>query len=199
MAIEAGASALGLVAHMPSGPGPIPDRRIAEIAASVPPPVATFLLTSQQSVREIAAHHRRVRTTAIQIVDELLEGTYEELRDQLPGVKLVKVVHIVGPQAIDQAIALAPRVDALLLDSGRPGLSVKELGGTGRRHDWTVSRRIRESVEVPVFLAGGLRQENVKEAIEIVGPFGLDVCTGVRSDGQLDPDKLAGFMRAAGT
>lgn len=111
----------------------------------------------------------------------------------------MKVIHIVGPKAIDHAIALAPRVDALLLDSGRPGLSVKELGGTGRRHDWVISRRIRESVEVPIFLAGGLRQENVKEAREVVGPFGLDVCTGVRSDGRLDPDKLAGFMRAART
>jgi phosphoribosylanthranilate isomerase len=199
LAIYAGASALGLVAHMPSGPGPIPDQIIAEIAAGVPPPIATFLLTSRQSVREIVAHHQRVRTTAIQIVDDLLTGTYEELRSQLPGIKLVKVIHVVGPEAIDQAIALARRVDAFLLDSGRPELALKELGGTGRRHDWSISRRIRESVEIPVFLAGGLQQDNVGEAIEDVGPFGLDVCTGVRSDGCLDPEKLTAFMSAVGS
>jgi phosphoribosylanthranilate isomerase len=58
---------------------------------------------------------------------------------------------------VDEAVAVAPRVDALLLDSGNPALAVKELGGTGRRHDWALSRRIREAVPVPVFLAGGLR------------------------------------------
>jgi phosphoribosylanthranilate isomerase len=198
LAIDHGASAIGLVGAMPSGPGPIDDQLIAEIARSVPPPVATFLLSSCQSVAGIVAHHRRTRTSVIQIVDELLEGTYLDLRDELPGVKLVKVIHVSMDGSVDRAVAVSAYVDALLLDSGRPDLAVKELGGTGRTHDWRISRLIREVVDIPVFLAGGLRPENVREAIDTVSPFGIDLCSGVRSGDRLDPVKLSAFMKAAG-
>lgn len=197
-AIELGASALGLVGEMPSGPGVIDDDRIRAIAASAPPPIATFLLTSRQSVSGIVEHHRRVRTTTVQIVDALREGDYRELRDAMPGVKLVQVIHVTGPESIDEALRCADEVDALLLDSGNPALAIKELGGTGRVHDWSFSRSIREQVPVPVFLAGGLRVDNVRRAIDEVGPFGLDLCTSVRTAGALDPAKLAAFLRAAG-
>jgi phosphoribosylanthranilate isomerase len=198
MAIDAGASALGLVGPMPSGPGVITDEAIAAIARGVPPPIATFLLTSEQSADAIAAHHRRVHTTAIQIVDRLTRGTYADLRGELPGTKLVQVVHVTGPESLDAALAVAGEVDAILLDSGRPDLPVKELGGTGRRHDWGISRRIREAVDIPVFLAGGLHAGNVREALEQVSPFGLDVCSGVRSGGSLDPSRVAAFFKEAG-
>jgi len=198
LAIDAGASALGLVGAMPSGPGVIPDDAITAIALGVPPPIATFLLTSEQSVEGIVAHHQRARTTAIQLVDRLTKGTYADLRTALPGTKLVQVVHVTGPESVDDAMRLAEDVDALLLDSGRPDLPVKELGGTGRRHDWQISRRVREEVAIPVFLAGGLHAGIVREAIEQVGPFGLDVCSGVRSGGALDPSRLLAFFKAAG-
>ena len=198
LAIDAGASALGLVGPMPSGPGVITDDVITAIALGVPPPIATFLLTSEQSVDGIVAHHRRVRTTAIQLVDRLTRGTYADLRRELPGTKLVQVVHVTGPESVDEAQALAENVDALLLDSGRPDMPVKELGGTGRHHDWQISRRIREEVAIPVFLAGGLHAGIVRAAIEQVGPFGLDVCSGVRSGVSLDPSRLLAFFKAAG-
>ena len=198
LAIDAGAGALGLVGPMPSGPGVITDDVIAAIALSVPPPIATFLLTSEQSVDGIVAHHRRARTTAIQLVDRLTRGSYADLRRELPGIKIVQVVHVTGPESVDEAKALAEDVDALLLDSGRPDMPVKELGGTGRRHDWQLSRRMREEVAIPVFLAGGLNAGNVREAIEQVGPFGLDVCSGVRSGESLDPSRLLAFFKAAG-
>ncbi len=196
LAVDLGASALGLVSHMPSGPGVIPDDLIAEIAAAVPPPIATFLLTSERSAADIIERHRRARTSVIQMVDALAESTYGRLREELPGVKLVQAVHVTGPEAIADALRVAPHVDALLLDSGRPSLAVRELGGTGRTHDWRISRRIREAVDVPVFLAGGLRAGNVRDAIGEVGPFGLDLCSGVRTDGRLDRAKLAAFMAA---
>ena len=198
LAVDAGASALGLVGAMPSGPGVIPDDLIAAITLGVPPPIATFLLTSEQSVDGIVAYHRRVHTTAIQLVDRLTRGTYADLRRELPGTKLVQAVHVTGPESLDEAMALAEYVDALLLDSGRPDMPVKELGGTGRRHDWQISSRIREEVAIPVFLAGGLHAGIVREAIEQVGPFGLDVCSGVRSGGSLDPSRLLAFFTAAG-
>jgi len=194
MAIRYGASALGLVGEMPSGPGPIPDEKIREIAAFVPPPIATFLLTSQTTAAGIIAHNRRTQTSVIQIVDELEERAYHEIRAALPSVKLVQVIHVAGEKSVDEAVELAEFVDAILLDSGNPTLAIKELGGTGRRHDWRLSRRIVESVDKPVFLAGGLNAENVREAIETVQPFGLDICSGVRTDGKLDPVKLEAFF-----
>lgn len=196
-AISFGASAIGLVGKMPSGPGPIEDELIRAIGASVPPPVATFLLTSEQRAEDIVAHHERTRTNTIQIVDELIGREYEAIRRALPNVKLVQVIHVVGESSVDEAAELAEFVDAILLDSGNPTLTVKELGGTGRRHDWRLSRKIVETCGKPVFLAGGLNAENVREAIDVVQPFGLDICSGVRTDGKLDPLKLEQFFNAA--
>ncbi len=197
MAIAAGADALGLVSEMPSGPGVIDEGLIAEIAARVPPPIATFLLTSRVGVAEIVAQHRRCRTTTIQLCDRLARGTHAELRAALPGIRIVQVIHVTGPEAVDEAITAAQRVDALLLDSGSRTTPVVELGGTGRVHDWRLSRRIREAVEVPVFLAGGLGPDNARAAIEEVGPFALDVCSGVRVGGRLDGALLDAFVAAA--
>jgi phosphoribosylanthranilate isomerase len=196
LAVEHGASAVGLVGEMPSGPGVIPEDLIARIAASVPPAVASFLLTCAQDAASIAVQQRRAGTNTVQICDRLGGGSYEELRAAMPGVRLVQVVHVTGPESIEEAISVAPRVDAILLDSGNQSLPVKELGGTGRTHDWELSRRIRESVAVPLFLAGGLNASNVAEAVRRVGPFGVDVCSGVRTDGKLDERKLADFFRS---
>ena len=194
LAIEAGAHALGLVSAMPSGPGVIAEEMIAAVARSVPPTVATFLLTSRQRVDDIVAQHQRCRTTTIQLVDRLTEGTHAELREALPGIALVQVIHISGPESLDEALAAAEQVDALLLDSGNQRLAVRQLGGTGRVHDWRISAVIRAAVPVPVFLAGGLGPDNVRAAIAEVGPWGLDLCSGVRTAGRLDPDKLQRFM-----
>ena len=198
LAVRLGADALGLVSAMPSGPGPIADELIAEIAALVPPPVATFLLTSLQDVQAIVAQQRRCRATTLQLVDRVERGTYEELREALPGVRIVQVIHVSDDRSVREAVEIAPRVHALLLDSGNQALAVKELGGTGRTHDWTLSRRIRDEVSVPVFLAGGLRAANVGEAIRAVRPFGVDLCSGVRTGGRLDEAKLTAFFEAVG-
>ena len=192
-----GASAIGLVGKMPSGPGPISDEDIFRIAKSVPPPIATFLLTSEQTPQGIIEHHLRTRTNTIQIVDELDGRDYDAIRAQLPNVKLVQVIHVIDESSVDEACEIAEYVDAILLDSGNPKLAVKELGGTGRRHDWKLSKRIVETCGRPVFLAGGLNSENVREAVESVQPFGLDVCSGVRSSGTLDLKKLDAFFAAA--
>jgi phosphoribosylanthranilate isomerase len=196
MAIRAGASALGLVSEMPSGPGVISDDRIAEIAAVAPPGVATFLLTCLTDPDEIAEHQRRSGVGVIQLCDEPAEGARAALKRALPGVKIVQVIHVQGSGSVEAARAAASEVDALLLDSGRPDLAVKELGGTGRTHDWETSRAIREAVDVPVYLAGGLRAENVARAIATVRPFGVDLCSGIRTGGRLDARLLAEFMRA---
>jgi phosphoribosylanthranilate isomerase len=194
LAIEAGASAVGLVSAMPSGPGPIPEELIAEIAATIPPGVSSFLLTCLQDAGSIIDQQRRLRVNTIQICDRLTEGSYADLHDALPGVSLVQVVHVTGPEAVEEAIAVATHVDAILLDSGNQSLAIKELGGTGRTHDWSLSRKIRESIEAPLFLAGGLNPANVAAAIREVQPYGIDVCSGLRTNGHLDREKLKQFF-----
>jgi phosphoribosylanthranilate isomerase len=195
LAIEYGASAIGLVAKMPSGPGPISDELIMRIAKNVPPPVATFMLTSETMVNEIIEHHRRTYTNTIQIVDSLTAGTYNELKAALHNVKIVQVIHVINESSVEEALEVSGMVDAILLDSGNPKLKVKELGGTGRVHNWKLSRKIRENSKCPVFLAGGLNPDNVRQAIEEVQPFAVDVCSGVRTDGHLDRVKLELFIR----
>jgi len=193
-AIEAGADAIGLVSSMPSGPGVIPEDLIRTIAGTVPPPIATFLLTCHQRVADIVAQQRRCGTNTVQICDRLIHGSYTELRAAMPGVAVVQVIHVNGRESLEEAVSMAPHVDALLLDSGNQTLATKELGGTGRTHDWRLSAEIRRAVRVPIFLAGGLRAENVREAIGQVEPWGVDLCSGVRSGGRLDRSKLKAFM-----
>jgi phosphoribosylanthranilate isomerase len=196
LAIGAGASAIGLVSAMPSGPGPIEETDIARIAAAVPPPTETFLLTSLVDAEAIAEQQRRCGTTAVQLVDALEDAELRRLRRLLPSIRLVQVIHVTGADSVDEARAAAPLVDTILLDSGNPKLAIKELGGTGRVHDWAMSRRIRDSVAVPILLAGGLNPANAREARERVMPAGLDVCSGLRPNGRLDAGMLRGFFDA---
>jgi phosphoribosylanthranilate isomerase len=195
LAINHGASAVGLVSQMPSGPGVIEDDRIEEIAARIPPEVSTFLLTSHRMVEAIVEQQQRFGVDTIQLCDGLPPEAILELRSMMPGVSIVPVIHVAGEDAIDQARTAARAAHALLLDSGDPLKAVKELGGTGRTHDWAVSRKICDEVEIPVWLAGGLTPDNVGEAIRQVRPFGVDVCSGLRTDGCLDEEKLVRFVR----
>lgn len=196
LAIALGAHAVGLVSAMPSGPGPIAESLIAEIADSLPPMVGSFLLTCLQDADAIVAQQRRCRANTLQLVDSLPLEAYDTIRRELPGIAIVQVIHVRDAGAIDEAVAVAPHVDGILLDSGNPSLAIKELGGTGRTHDWAISRRLREAVSVPVILAGGLNAGNVAEAIAAVDPFAVDVCSGVRTNGYLDPEKARAFLDA---
>ena len=194
VAIRAGANALGFVSSMPSGPGVIPEELIAEIVSAVPGDVETVLLTSLCDAEGIVDQQHRCGTKCVQLVDTLQEGALEVLRKRLPGISLMQVVHVTGPASLERAVAVARHVDALLLDSGNPHAAIRELGGTGRVHDWELSRAIVRGTTIPVYLAGGLTPENIREAIRQVRPAGVDVCTGVRRDGTLDERLLKAFI-----
>lgn len=195
-AVEAGADALGLVARMPSGPGPIPDAQIAEVTSVVPPPVATFLLTSETTADAISAHIRATNPSTVQIVSHIDREESARLAKIEPHVRRVQVIHVEGPEALQMIPIYSPHVHAFLLDSGRPNAAIAELGGTGRAHDWEVSAAFVQTSDKPVFLAGGLSADNVADAIRQVRPYGLDLCSGVRTDGHLDAAKLTAFVLA---
>ena len=193
LAVSYGASAIGLVSEMPSGPGVISENLIEEIALGVPPTLSTFLLTSRQDAASIIEQQKRCKVNTLQLCDRLVTGTYGDLRERLPDVKIVQVIHVTGEESVEEAKTIASEVDALLLDSGNSSSAVKELGGTGRTHDWSLSRKIVDSVDIPVWLAGGLNPDNIAEAISSVKPYGVDVCSGVRIDSNLDEEKLQRF------
>ena len=194
LAIDHGASALGLVGNMPSGPGVISEILIKEIASFTPPPIATFLLTSEVDATSIIAQHQRVRTNTIQLVDKISTENFHKIKTALPHIKLVQVIHVIDEKSVEEAIRISNYVDVILLDSGNPNLKIKELGGTGRVHNWDWSKQIREEISIPLFLAGGLNANNIREAIEYVQPFWVDLCSGLRTDGKLDEGKLRDFF-----
>ena len=194
MAIRYGASAVGLVSEMPSGPGVISEDVIAEIVPHIPAGIETFLLTSKLHAESVIAQWEKMRVSTLQLVDAFPLAEYAVLRRELPGVRLVQVIHVMGDESMEEAFAVASSVDAILLDSGNPLLKRKELGGTGRTHDWTISKRICECIRIPVYLAGGLTPDNIQEAIRQVHPYAVDVCSGVRTDGHLDEHKLEAFF-----
>ncbi|MHA2033024.1 MAG: phosphoribosylanthranilate isomerase [Candidatus Kariarchaeaceae archaeon] len=195
LAVSYGANAIGLVSEMPSGPGVISDELIRQLASLTPPGVASFLLISKQDVTSIIQQQQSCGTNTLQLVDDLKKGNHQELIEALPGISIVQVLHVNDEEAIDKAKQLENEVSAILLDSGNQKLDVKELGGTGRTHDWSISKRIVETISTPVFLAGGLNPDNISLAIKEVEPYGLDMCSGVRSNGNLDKDKLMTIFR----
>ena len=196
LAIKYGASALGLVSEMPSGPGVISEDLIVEIAKQVPTDINTFLLTSKTNAEEIITQYKRCCTTHIQLVDNVEPDVFKKLRDELPEIKIVQVIHVTDEESIEEAVNVSNFVDLILLDSGKQKIVVKELGGTGRTHNWSISKEIVESVNVPVFLAGGINPSNVSAAINEVKPFGVDLCSGVRTYNKLDEKLLKKFFNA---
>lgn len=195
LALAAGADVLGLVAAMPSGPGPISDAAIAEIAASLPPHVLALLLTARTTAAGIADHVRCTGVKGVQIVSPIDAGQSAALARLLPDHERWQVVHVEDEGALAMIASHGPHVTGFLLDSGRPAMG--ELGGTGRVHDWAISARFVDASPVPVFLAGGLTPANAGAAVAQVRPAGLDVCSGLRRDGRLDADLARAFVTAA--
>ncbi len=196
IAIREGATTIGLVGHMPSGPGVISDPLIKEISAAVPDFIDTFLLTSETTVTGIVTHYERTQTRSIQLVDYPNRSVYHLLKKRLPQVKIIQVVHVIDDSSVVFAKEIENEVDALLLDSGNTLLKTKQLGGTGRTHDWSLSQKIVKHSTKPVYLAGGLNSANIAEAIQIVKPYGVDICSGVRTEDRLDVLKLKAFFKS---
>ncbi len=193
MAVGHGVDAVGLLGCMPSSPRAIDMDLARQIASVVPVAVETFLLTASLSGEEIAEQAKYCGVTAIQIAQHVDPIEYQHIATRLPHIKRVQVVHVEDESALDLIDVYEPHVHAFILDSGSTGATVADLGGTGRVHDWRISSEFVRRTSKPVFLAGGLNPRNVRDAISVMAPFGIDLCSGVRRNNKLDAGLLDEF------
>jgi phosphoribosylanthranilate isomerase len=194
IAASNGADALGFVSDMPSGPGVISESEIKNIISGLGPFVLPVLLTSKNTAADISVQYNYCCPGAFQLCEPMTEKELRKLTKLLPAVPLIRVIHVSGPESLEEAKFYEPFINAFLLDTGQRSGRLKQLGGTGKTHDWSLSTEIVKSVKIPVILAGGLNAQNVKQAIEYVKPYAVDVCSGVRTNNRLDPVKLSEFI-----
>lgn len=164
---------------------------ISEVEFKNSVPIA---VTHLQDAKEIIETMREINVTAVQIHDSIAIDGIKEIRDSIPDSYIIKAVHVQDRErSLEKALTFEEYVDALLLDSR----TIDRLGGTGKIHDWDISREIVLSVKKPVFLAGGLTPDNLLKAINKVKPFGVDVNSGVEINGEKDLNKMTKFIRLA--
>lgn len=195
-ALSFGAAAVGLVSEMPAGPGELRESGIREIVQSIPAGAGTFLLTAVTDADQLIDKVQRLGANTLQLWDPLEPADYGRLRQDLPGLSIVQAIHVIGESAIEHAQTAVRLADALVLDSSNPTVPYRWESQAGATHDWSISREIVQTVDCPVLLAGGLNAGNVESAVRLVRPYGVDVCTGVRTEDALDPRKLAAFFEA---
>ena len=197
VALSAGADALGfIVGARHRTEDELTPAAAAELVALLPPFVDSVMVTHLQQASPILELIRQVGATTLQLQDGIAPQELQAIRTAQPGVKLIQAIHVGDGNAANQAMAAAiaaePLVDALLLDSR----TADRIGGTGQTHDWSVSRRIVERIGKPVILAGGLRPENLRAALETVGPAAVDVNSGLEdATGAKDPQRAEAFVR----
>jgi phosphoribosylanthranilate isomerase len=194
---QAGADALGFTVRLPTGVHDgLTEAAARGIVAALPPFIATVAITYVDTAREAVDLCRYLGVSALQLHGPFPSQELPLIRAALPHLKLIRAVHVTGPEALAQARALERRVDAIILDtydaaSGRHG-------ATGKTHDWTISRQIVAQVRAPVMLAGGLTPDNVAAAIDAVHPWAVDVHTGVENpDGTRNLATLRLFIQRA--
>lgn len=196
--LDAGVDAIGLICGInhrsEDEVTPEVARRITQAA---PPFVSTVLVTHRDTPEDILDLADRTGVNTIQVHGIVTLDTLKQVKARAGSRKVLRAVHVSGEEAIDDALEAAPHCDALLLDSR----SKDRLGGTGQTHDWSISRRIVEAVAplgTPVILAGGLNPGNVEAAAEQVGPFGIDVNSGVDdANGDKSPELCRAFVSNA--
>jgi len=188
-AVASGADAVGFVVEIPRSRRSIGRKEAKSLIRGLPPFVSSVVVVEPKSAAEAASIALDTGADVLQVNGTLVVEDLSTLREMV-AARLVATVPAV-PGALEEARRIAGVADALLVDSQEGG----KLGGTGAVHDWNLSADLVEAVGAPVILAGGLSPENVAEAIRAVGPYAVDVSTGVETEGRKDPAKIAAFLR----
>jgi len=194
---RAGADALGFTLRLPSGVhDELTEARARSIVNCMPPFIATVCITYVATAREAADLCRYVGVSAVQLHGDFPVQELPLLRAAMPNLKIIKAVHVTGPDTLQQARPYVRKVDALILDTYDPDTG--RGGATGKTHDWNLSRQLVDTLQTPIILAGGLTPENVAQAVRTVRPWAVDVHTGVENpDGSRNFTRLHQFVRAA--
>ncbi len=192
--LAAGADAVGFLVGVPSSPRNLTLERAEKLLQRVPVFVDSVVVTAPQSINGLVKICERLKPTAIQIHGRK-NFHASELRERIEHTRLIKTIYVTEETLNETVIEYLKAFDAVLLDSFTKG----QYGGTGRVHDWTLSRQIKEAVApLPVILAGGLKPENVQEAILTVQPYAVDVSSGVELRPAVkDHDRVRAFVENA--
>lgn len=181
---QMGATALGFICVARS-PRYITAERIRAIVPHLPDGVERVGVFVDANPDELVQWVEAAGLTAVQLHGDESPQLCQQLRERLPGIKLLKAFRVKDPGVLAQTSAYAKWVDAFLLDAYHP----TQPGGTGKTLDWETLKHFRPSV--PWFLAGGLTPENVQEAIALTHPDGIDLSSGVeQSPGIKDLKKV---------
>jgi phosphoribosylanthranilate isomerase len=200
-AAHAGADAVGIAGPMPPSAetrsaAPIETDTARAVFATAPPGVQAWLVTAETHANGVLQHLAFLNAAVVQITRRIDPGDHALIRGAAPWVRIVQVVRMQDEAALELAKGYARTADALLLDSGKPDATIADIDAPPRAHDWSACRQIVSMVDKPVYLAGGLNEANVGEAIQAVRPFGVDLTGGVRTMGKLDARKLSAFFAA---
>jgi phosphoribosylanthranilate isomerase len=194
VAVAAGADAVGFLVGVPLSPRNLTLERAETLLGQVPVFVDSVVVTAPKSIEWLVEVCERLKPSAIQIHGkEQLDSS--KIRERIKHSRLIKTMYVTEDSLNESVIDDLKTFDAVLLDSFIRG----QYGGTGKVHDWTLSRQIKEAVDpVSVILAGGLNPENVKEAIMAVEPYAVDVASGVEANpGIKDQGKVRAFLENA--
>lgn len=197
IALDCGADALGFlvgITHLAEDKIEVEDAK--KIIDKLPPFVSTVAVTHLQDPKKIVEMCKYLGVTTLQIHDYISPEEVAFCKEELKLVKIIKAVHVLDGDkqgTIDMAHSFEKVADTLLLDSR----TAERLGGTGKTHDWNISKEIVEQLNIPVMLAGGLTDQNVYDAVKKVRPYAVDVNSGVEIAGDKDWDKVYGFITNA--
>lgn len=199
VAEKLGVDALGFTLRLPDGVHDgLTEPKARSIIQALPPFIGSVAITYVSTAREAIDLCRYLGVNTLQLHGEFAAPELEMIRVAMPHLKIIRAVHVTGPEALGIARSWERKVDAILLDTLDPETGRR--GATGKAHDWSVSREIVAALRVPVILAGGLRPENVASAIATVRPWGVDTHTGVEDEhGHRDIQRLERFVRAVRT
>jgi phosphoribosylanthranilate isomerase len=195
IAAELGADAIGLlVGQRHNSPDFISATVARDIDRALPPSVEAVLVTHVEDIDKLERLLQESEIRTVQLHSEIAPSSVERLRGRLPHLKIFKSVSVISADSVAYPEAFAQLVDGFVLDS--INLATDQVGGTGKTHDWSVSRQIvMRYPEIPSILAGGLNSENVRSAIEQVHPFGVDVNSGTKAPDEFkDPRKIEAFI-----
>jgi phosphoribosylanthranilate isomerase len=194
LVLESGADMLGMIVDVPiASPRKIPLDTAVEIAHALSGEIDLVAVLMPHRVQEVEHIVRQLKPFAVQLHGFESNAFLHAVRDAVPGVKVIKTVHVDETGTIHGGLPESDYLDFLLLDTVS-----HQIGGTGKTHNWATSARLVEQSTVPVLLSGGLSSSNVCDAIRAVKPYGVDVASGVESSpGRKSKEKIERFMRNA--